>query len=520
MSFDYEEDLTTLGAADEVIDWFATFQTWITGIGWTVESGSGTTDLFLRSSGEAGGLTKLFVHIWREIANPNRVRMEVCDDAVGALGTHYTTNDGYIDSGGAQFKYFMNADKDAINIVWKTGAGYRWKYAGLTYPFAATVTDETYRMVSADRIQSTGAILRNHDGTWDVNGTLYDNTLLDDSIPDRYDDSFALIGVYFNTGVNIGGQLMHVSGGIEPTNAINPEDRVVSGVAPATGTWTILSDSLNIKFSLRTGGDLPTGYADGANFAHQTGTAPDIVTFLTSIIPTFLTGIGWTDQGEQGKANCDMSRLFTSTGEEGNDLIIVGWGHQHAINAGLYGWIMDDLGASHYIYQDPLNMVSGDFPTFYAITADRDCVVLTIQRGVAYDRIWMGMLQAFAPGLYASGLTPYKALLLTQQGLTSGVRLLRGHNGAWGSPGAGLMCGMSLAESASNPNAFDAATYHVWPTVITFGVGGNNEPIGVARYHFGTNGGGVSSLDTITIGGKVYTVFFDTNGLAWAMRTA
>jgi len=520
MAFNYLSGVTTPGAPDSIVNWFATFEAWITGtVGWIVASGSGTTNLVIRSTGEAGGLTKLYVRIWRGSgATINYVYMECRNDAVG---TRVTTNDGYVDSGGVQFAYFMAADKDAISIHWKTAAGYRWKYAGLVWPFALTIPDETYQMISANLINGAAAILRNQAGLWDQDATLTDHPYLDDALRDRFDNSMSLIGVYYNTGLNIAGQLKHVGGEIGD-GAVNPEDTVTTGFAPATTTWIALTDQTPVKFPVRTGGVLPTGFPDGAHFTHQSGVAPDLNTFLTNIIPTFLTGIGWTNHGEQGWINCSVSRLFSSPGEAGIDQIFIGYGYQPAINTGLYGDVQDNLARTHCIYADRLALVAGDFPLNYWLTADRDCFLLTFQRGVEYNAMWMGMVQAFAPGLYAPGLTPYKMVLLIRVGVggAAGMRLLREHDGTWGPGTSGHVLIHTLEEWTSNPNAYDGTTYHLWPSVGAALVGADYEPIGVLRYYFGTKGGGIANLDTITVGARVYTIFFTSATVTpWAMRT-
>jgi len=515
MAFNYLSGVTTPGAPDSIVDWFATFQAWITGVGWSVVSGGGTTDMVIQSTGEAGGLTKLYVRIWRGSgATINYVYMECRDDAVG---THKTTNDGYVDSGGVQFAYFMAADKDAISIHWKTAAGYRWKYAGLVYPFSLTKPDETYSMISANRINATAAILRNQAGAWDQDAVLTDNTRLDDMRADRFDNSRTLCGVYYNTGVNIGGQLKHVSGEMDDP-ATNPEDTITTGFAPATTEWIILTDQGPIKFAVRTGGVLPVGFPDGAHFAHQNGLAATLNAFLTNIVPNFLVARGWTDHGEQGFANCDFSRLLSSSGESGLDSIFCGWGHQPAINPGMYGCIRDDLAGTHNVYQGRNLLDAADFPANYWITADRDCFVFTVQRGVAYDIFWEGIVQPFAPGLYAAGVTPYKEMMFLRYGPVLQCKLLRRHDGTW--PAGGAAVSYTMAEWTSNPNAYDGVTYHLWPTVIVDTIAaGADEPIGVLRYLFGSLGGGIASLDTITVGARVYTIFFDSEPVPWAMRT-
>lgn len=517
MAFHHLAGVTTLGAADEIVDWFATFEAWICDtVGWIRVSGSGTTDLVIRSVGEVGGLTMLYVRIFRGAgATINRVYFECREDAIG---THNTTNDGYVDSGGVQFNYWMSADLDAMSVFWNIGAGYRWKYAGLVMPFALTVPDETYSMISANRIRQNAAILRNQAGLWDQDAVLTDNPRLDDMRADRFDGSRTLCGVYHGTGVNIAGQLKHVSGEVDDP-ATNPEDTITSGLGAATTTWVILADDAvpPLKIAMRTGGVLPTGFADGASYASQTGVAATLANLLGVIFPAFLVGVGWTDLGDQGLPNCDFSRLFQSAGEDGNQDIFVGWGHQNAINTGMYGLLRDDAGGTHEVYQGRNNLIAADFPTNYWIAADRDCFVFTVQRGVTYDVFWVGMLQAYAPGLYPAGFTPYKVAMNLWAGPALQSKLLRDHDGAWGI--LGFAMGYTLAESVSNPNAYDGTTYLVWPCVTTRGVAGGDEPTGVAKYLFGTNGGGVASLDTITVGAQVYTVFFDSVGNPWAMRT-
>ena len=56
MAFAHLAGVTTPGAPDEIVDWFATFQQWMTAVvGWTVEAGGGTTNVVFRSISEAGG---------------------------------------------------------------------------------------------------------------------------------------------------------------------------------------------------------------------------------------------------------------------------------------------------------------------------------------------------------------------------------------------------------------------------------------------------------------------------------
>ena len=519
MPFNHLAGVTDPAAGDEIADWFATFQAWIGVCGWTIESGAGTTNLVISSDGEVGGLTMLFVHVYRGAGGTiNRVYFETMDDAVG---THETTNGGYVDSGGVQFNSWMSADKDAMAVIWKTGAAYRYKYAGLIRPFAQTVPDETYHSISAGgRADGQATILRDFNDAWDVDHALTDNAYLDDTMVDRFDNSVALIGVYFNTGVNIGGQLLFITGELDAP-AVNPEDTITTGLPGATTDWVVLADNAGIKFALRTAGILPVGMPDGVHFNSEFGVAPDLVTFLSTIVPAFLVGIGWTDLGDPAIYAPFPGRIFYSQGESGDEEIYIGYASQDRIPTDvLYTFVQDDAVPTHRtslsmtIYMDVL-----DFPANYWIVGDRNCMMLTIQRGAIYDRLWLGMFQPFAPGLYppytGPCLTPYKMVSFTRTGLVQGQRILRDHSGAWDTA-----INAFGQESASNPNSFDGVTYHVWPWYLIETVAGGIEPQGIMTYHMGSQGGGIASLDTITIAGQVFTVFFDSWPNPWLMRTA
>lgn len=519
MAFGHLAGVTDPAAGDEIVDWFATFEAFIGVCGWTIESGAGTTNLVISSDGEVGGLTMLFVHVYRGAGGTiNRVYFEVMDDAVG---THATTHGGFVDSGGVQFNWWMTADKDGMAVIWKTGAAYRYKYAGLVMPFAQTVPDETYRSISAGgRADHLGTILRDFNDAWDVDHALYDNATLDNIMVDRFDNSLALIGVYFNTGVNIAGQLKFITGELAAP-AVNPEDTITTGLLGATTEWVVLANNAGVKFALRTGGTLPVGQPDGAHFNSEFGVAPDLVTFLSTIVPAFMVGIGWTDLGDPLIYPPFPGRLFYSQGENGFEDIYLGYAAtDQAPFDYVVPFVQDDAGATHRAMLGSMFMDVLDFPANYWITGDRNCLLLTIQRGATYNRMWMGMFQSFTPGLYppyvGPSLTPYKMAAFAREGPVSGQRLLRDHAGNWLPPGN---IGIDDQECVSNPNAFDGVTYHVWPWFFYMTVPGGVEPLGLLTYHMGTEGGGIASLDTITIAGQVYTVFFDGFGDPWLMRT-
>ncbi len=515
MSFNHLAGVTTAGAADEVIDWFATFQAWMTSLGWTVEAGGGTQDITFRSVSEAAGLTMLYLRVWRDLINVDRVYFRVQDDLAG---THVTTPvaGGYVDSGGVQFAYWMSGDMDAIIVCFKLGAGYRHIYAGMVIPFALTVPDETYRMIVATDIQA-GTILRNHTGLWDVDSNLYANFEMYNTRIDRFDGSISLPGTYFGRRNEIAGQLKHVTGWIQEP-AINQEDTIATGRPGATTEWIVLSDRINSRFAIRTGGVLSTGISDGT-FASVTGLAVNHAAIYNALIAV-LTGLGWTDLGDPG-VHTD-GRLFHSTGESGQENIYVLFAR---LVTQFYVYVQDDAIGTHragpFATLDP-----ADFPQNYWISADKDCVALVVHRALplpGYPLWWGGMVAPFAGGLLApypgASLTEY-SMVAAKQGVGGGNnRVLRGHDGAW-TPVIVALYSEGANLTNCNPNAFDGTTYLVWPFVVHAGVGvGGFEPVGQMKYYFDSDGGGIASLDTITVGGKVYTIFFDNFTAAYALRT-
>lgn len=61
MPFEYTTRMTT--GPYEIDDWFASFEAWVTGVGWAVDSGAGTDDLVIRS--ESVDLTVFAIRVWR-----------------------------------------------------------------------------------------------------------------------------------------------------------------------------------------------------------------------------------------------------------------------------------------------------------------------------------------------------------------------------------------------------------------------------------------------------------------------
>ncbi len=522
MAFVHLAGVTTAGAADEVIDWFSTFEAWMVSLGWTVEAGGGTQDITFRSSSEAGGLTMLYLRAWRDLVNVDRVYFRVQDDLAG---THFTTPvaGGYVDSGGVQFAYWMSGDKDAIIVCFKLAGGYRHVYAGMVIPFALTVPDETYRMIVAtDTI--AGTILRNHDGTWDVDSTLKGNGYMWKNRINPYDSSFSLCGTYFSNGANIAGQLKHISLWWQNAAGLNAEDTIDTGRPGATTTWIVLKDNQGTPapFALRTGGVLPVGIPD-ATFAAMNGPVanrPGIYTALAGL----LGGLGWADLGDPGVG--DHGRLFYSQGESGEENIYVLFS---TFGDEFHVWVQDDAIATHRTAPDCHAYIQAvDFPANIWISADKDCVVLVVQRPAGYTLWWGGMVAPFSGALVA----PYSAASLTEYSAVAAYqghgpfpilgKVLRGHDGTWTESAMPYSEGANMTNS--NPNAFDGTTYLVWPFVgwwFWAAGGGYVVPLGQMKYYLDSSGGGIANLDTITVGAKVYTVFFDSAGAGgrFALRT-
>jgi len=507
--FGYTKDVTTPGAPDSIVDWFARFQTWIVSLGWAVVSGGGTTDMVLSSAGEAGGLTKLFMRVWRGSgADVNKVYLRVQNDAAG---TNATTAGGYVDSGGAQFTYFMAGDKDAVVVCFKAGAGYRTVYAGLVLPFARTVPDETYSMIATSAMNA-GNILRDYTGTWNVAKTIYNHAYFSKGLRDRYDNSFSIYGTICGAGNTIAGQLKHISGKVYDS-AINPEDTITTGRPGATTTWIVLQDHTPLKYAMRTGGILPAGIPDG-NFSHTFGTANDIAV-LFNTIGTFAVGRGWTDIGDIGYLT--TSKLLYSVGVNGQEAIYVLFAWTNTTNR-LFIHVQNAHPYTQRTSFIELDLAPSYFPANYFISGDKDCIMLVVQIPTGYEMWWGGMVEPFAPGLL-TGNTPYK---MVAQGVGAGVpgqRLLRDHSGAWNQAVNVFNDGTTLAND-SNKNAFDSTTYLVWPYCTFSGVGADYEPVGQNKYYFYTHGGGIAAIDTITIGAQRYRVFFTTAAVPFCMRDA
>jgi len=511
MAFNHLAGITTPGAPDEIIDWFTTFEAWMLTLGWTVAAGAGSQDIYFQSVGEAGGLTMLFIHVWRHLINVNRVHLEVTDDTTP---THTTNEGGYVDSGGVQFAFWLTGDMDAIIVNFKLGAGYREVYAGMVIPFALTIPDETYRMIATSTIFA-GSILRDFNNVWDVDHNILDSASLDNAGIDPLAGSVPLIGCFFNTDTDIAGQLIHMSARIfDP--GVSAEDTIETGYPGATTTWIALEDSGGSVHAVRTGGVLPIGVPDGS-FAHAAGVAANAAA-LWAAVSALAVGIGWTDLGDPGYGPPGQTGiLLYSTGETGLEDIYAGFSWADVALGRFYAHVSDDaiLTNCYQALENELN--AADFPINYWLTGDKDCLIVVFQRAIGYCLQWAGLATTFSPSLI--GQTEYSACVFLNGWSSWAAGVLRDHQDNWVQTINEEWDGGFALNS--NPNSFDGVTYLVWP-IHCQRVAAPNYPIGQFKYIGFTSGGGVASMDTITIGGQVYTVFFPPAGNpnpAFCLRT-
>jgi len=514
MAFNHLAGITTAGAPDEIVDWFATFEAWITGtVGWTVQSGAGTTNLVISSVGESGTMTKLFVHIWR-VGVGNTVRMEVRDDA---LGTHETTGGSILDSNGAQFPFWISADLDAIVMCWKAGAGYTANYAGLLMPFALNPTDETYYSVTWRGGAHQGTILRRHDNLWDQDDTHYYNDYIHNCIIDPDDGSLPIGGMYFADHADIAGQFKHI-GCWHTIGGVNPEDTIESYEPGGTTTWIVMRCGAGTRFAMRTGGVLPTGIPDSASFLHSSGNAANHGAWFFAL-RAHLIATGWSYTDISGLTGNIIDEEYHSAGESGSENIYmrVYWqGFPPAICFAVADSTYGTPGRNQTTLAAP-GWVAGDFPTQYYISGDKDCVLCTINKGGDYKPAWAGCISSMAQNL--SSIYMKYAVCIQTGALT---HILQDHTGAWDQFAAADAQGDGGHTTASQPSNYDGTTYFVWPHLLTTGGVGPHTIYGQLKYFFFTDGGGIAIADTITVGGRVYTIFaYASAGWKfWAMRTA
>ena len=509
MAFHHLAGVTTRGAADEIVDWFAIFETWISVVvGWTIESGAGTTDLVLSSVGEGAAFTMLFVRIWRDGAT-DHIRAEVLNDAIG---TQATDEGGYLDSFGQQFQYYMTADLDAILIASHNYDRDRVLYVGALEPWVITPVNETYYMCATDDLSADASILRDSGGVWDVDVTMTDFILADNIRRLEFAGTFTLFPRLFDVGNTIAGQYKFLSDQIDDPG-VTPGDLLTSIIDGATSTWIVMYDGAR-SFAIQTGDGLPTDQQDGASWASQAGATASGGAFIATWT-AFLVGIGWTDLGSPGLDT--VSRLLYSAGEDGTEdiYIILAYLLGGTDNFKLY--VQDDAVGTNRTAAALLRYDVGWFPSNYIISGDLNGVFWSLDLDdfpPTTDRLFfLGVPFSANPNLD----TEYKVVSWVFSG--GDGHLLRCGDGVydqlvvWNAP--------TIMAAAANANAFDVNTYVAWPILLSYtitGAGAPVLPIGTLPFCYYSNGAALARLDTFTVGAKVY----DIRGLLgqfWAIRT-
>jgi len=476
----------------------ATIELWLQMVGWMAVSGAGTTDIIFRSTGEDGTKTMLYVHFWK---NGNQMRAEVCDDDVP---THQTNEGSFVDSGGVQFTYHVSADKDAISLAWSLGAGWRFNYVGLLMPFALEPPDETFYSISAANIQDA-SILRRHDGLWDRDDTLYHATYQSLLLgPDRDDGSVSLWGTYFGDNADIAGQLKHVSGRVY--TAFPPDT-----IETRTATWILVRDNVGRPLAMRTGGTLELGCDDG-QFAHVSGVVNTVAEWYAAVA-VLMAGVGWTVTDISAASGNPFDIECYSTGETATDVLWIRIFHA----AGATGLEVSDLAfgtVGRHVSQVGFFNESW-LPADYWATADKDCLACVMQADEGFWPVWVGKTLPFA-----RTLSDESNMSMVAGAFNLAMRVLRDHTGAWNQAAYAYHDG--LQTDNSNFNNYDNRTFLVWPFVVLSTWGVWREAIGQLKYIMHTDGGGVSSMDTISVGSREHTVFWTQmgGGDIYALRTA
>lgn len=514
MAFHY---VTGVAAAPNEIDnWFAAFEAWITGtVGWIVSSGSGTDNLVIESVGEAGDKTMLFVRVFR-VGVTNVVRMEVRDDAVG---THETTLGQGLDSGGVQFNYWMSADLDAIVIVWERGGIYYLRYAGLVMPFSLFPADETYYSVTFYRIGQAGRVLRRYDGLWDqADIAFYANEWISEALVDRDDGSFPIGGMLFGDHADTAGQFKHMSCQIQAA-AITVLDTIRTNQADGTTEWLVLRDQATLKFALRTGGIYPTGdVMDQGNFAHVSGVAYTAAQFFDAIV-AFMAGRGWTTTDISGASGRPIDWEFNSTGESGTDDIWVRVSFSGGPNEfSLY--VADSALGTPGRHETTAAWIAEwwdwIFPTQFYISGDRDCVLMTVNRKGVYIPVYGGLVMPTAPNLSSSFMSS-----VSIGGLSiAEMNVLLGHDGVWDENILWQRGGDDAYTYDSSPNLYDGNSTILWATNLRETIGGPGELIGQMKYFYAAEGDPLALCDAVRVADQVYRVFYFVSAgyVGWAMR--
>jgi len=504
MAFQHETDV-----ALDVPDFFANLEALLVAAGWTHVSGTGTTTIVYSSSGEVGTLTKLYIKIWRDGPNPERVYFCVQDDAGG---THATTtgNVSHVEApalGAIAFKYWITATKDFLVFAFRSGEGYTGCYVGILEPFAATTPDQTMYIVSVGLLNGQARVLQRYNGTWDY--LCITGQCTSQYNPHDLDSSHPIFGAYVYNASDRRenyGQMLYCGGGISAGTGINPEDTIASGYPGASSEWVIVGTEGGRR-AIATSEPLPAGVGDGANWGYTSGVAADR-NALQPALEAFLTPKGWLI-ADWPDPECAIDRSFSSAGENGLETIVLRWQFS---NTNVWGpQAYDAIGGEHHTFRygpggKPL--YSGDFPLAYYFTGDKDCFLAVVYVDGDYRWLWCGCCKSFFPdptvidSVYMVGIGCNNA--------TDSKQCLRSPSGAWV---GGMYEFIDPGYDNSSPSLIDGATFVVWPYPVYAAGAANYVPWGTFQYLHRMSSAGLSVRDTVQVGGHMFMYIGDELGI-------
>lgn len=501
------------GNVATIAAWFTAFESFIQQAGWTIVSGSGTTDLVIKSTGEDGLFTKLYARVWQ---NVNNVNAEVRNDAVG---THQTASGAYVAKGAGNFTYHINADKDAFCIEFRTAANTsRMMYMGTVLPFAniVDISDETKYMVAISNISASpgGQILQNEAGVWAHNVDVTFHPRATQITKDTIDNSFTLFGAYVDTSTTIAGELKNITSrnyGIGGVIAYN--DTIHTGRNPDAKLtdWIVLEDNFPRVWAMRTGGVYPTGVDyDTDKLSIDIFTAYTSRDIVDNHLLPLMAAAGWTATDHSGVSGIDRDYIFYSRGRSGTDDIYIRWSHAH-VNSGQEPLIyaQDDAVGTHSISAVIALLNGNNMPFPIGLIADKDClIVLNFLQGGwgmgAPSVWWVGRGISFCPACFTAN-TPYSMII--QDGYNQRHQKLRDHDGTWAP--ATSTSGIIATGTDLNPNAYDGMTFVIWPV---YAYTSNKWIHSQIRNVYSINNLAVCAADRLYIGDKEYIILCGYNG--------
>lgn len=493
------------GSVNSIAEFFTIFEAFITGIGWTVEAGSGTTDMIIRSLGEEGAYTMLWAHVRMDGATTG-VIMDVQDDLAG---THVTTTPIWLTLAPYPCDYWMNGDMEFINVCVRTATP-TWDYCGIgcLWEYALDLPDETYKMCASVR-PTGGTMLRWHTGAWDVGIAGWSDTLSATLRTHPQDGSFTFMATFIGDDTQIAGQIPHISGVINATFAAGTQLVTTEDEGGAT-TWIVVADDLFAttgRFCMRTGGVLPIGTSEGS-FAHEEALSLTPTELINNELTDFMTGLGWTDLGSAGIHT--VSKLFYSTGETGADDIYIIVAYALGANDFIYVYLQDDAAGTHRTAFCQLYCDTNIFPMLYHLCGDKDCLLIARSTGGnERDFIWAGKVIPGAPDLDCT----YH--MLAYSNYLPHARLLRDCDGNW-AQGFTIQIGFAQTEPSS-PSLFDGITNVMWPIwARDTRAAGGSVMVGQLQYVYHIDSTyGLCKGDKVPVEDRNYLVCYEAAPVGW-----